>query len=126
MWEYLNNIYHLLVRNGKIPSVSSADIEAAHEGSATLAETHNQNRYRIQPNNTKKHETLHGGELVKWMDELSAMSAMCFADEIERTTELAFTSVAIDEEANPVQVPDLTIEADEKRRLREEARDAES
>lgn len=47
----------------------------------TLATTHIQNRYRVQPNDANNYETLHGGELMKWMDELGAMSAMRFAGE---------------------------------------------
>ncbi|WP_276299275.1 acyl-CoA thioesterase [Halorussus lipolyticus] len=47
----------------------------------SLAETHIENRYRVQPNDANNYETLHGGELMKWMDELGAMSAMRFAGE---------------------------------------------
>ncbi|WP_137284332.1 acyl-CoA thioesterase [Halorussus salinisoli] len=143
----------------------------------TLAETHIRNRYRVQPNDANNYETLHGGELMKWMDELGAMSAMRFAGETcvtagvddlsfhrpvpvgdialieayvyaagktsvevhlrawrenprtgetERTTGSSFTFVAIDEEGNPVQVPELTVETDEERELRVLARAADS
>lgn len=47
----------------------------------TLSKTHIRNRYRVQPNDANNYETLHGGELMKWMDELGAMSAMRFAGE---------------------------------------------
>ena len=43
---------------------------------ATISETHLVNRYRVQPNHANNHGTLHGGNLMKWLDELSAMSAM--------------------------------------------------
>jgi len=35
----------------------------------------------VQPNDANNYETLHGGELMKWMDEFGAMSAMRFAGE---------------------------------------------
>ncbi|MFC4450829.1 acyl-CoA thioesterase [Halorussus aquaticus] len=46
-----------------------------------LSDTHIRNRYRVQPNDANNYETLHGGELMKWMDEIGAMSAMRFAGE---------------------------------------------
>ena len=135
------------------------------------------NRFRVQPNDANNYETLHGGNLMKWMDEFGAMSAMRFSGETcvtarvddlnfhqpipvgdtalvdayvyragqtsvrvrvqawredprsgetERTTESSFTFVAVDEGGNPVPVPELQIETDEERRLREEAVEAES
>ena len=143
----------------------------------TLLETHLQNRFRVQPNDANNVGTLHGGNLMKWMDEIGAMSAMRFSGETcvtagvddlsfhrpvpvgdtalidayvyragktsatvrvqasrenprtgetELTTESSFTFVAIDEDADPVRVPELTVETDEERRLRQEALDAES
>jgi len=47
----------------------------------TLADTHIQNRERVQPNDANNYESLHGGILTKWMDEIGAMSAMRFAGE---------------------------------------------
>jgi uncharacterized protein (TIGR00369 family) len=142
----------------------------------TLSDTHLRNRYRVQPNDANNHETLHGGNLMKWMDELGAMSAMRFSGETcvtagvddlsfhrpvpvgetvlidgfvyragktsatvhlrawrenprtgetQRTTGSSFTFVAIDENGHPVQVPELSVETDEERRLREEALEAE-
>lgn len=142
----------------------------------TLSATHLRNRFRVQPNDANNVETLHGGNLMKWMDELGAMSAMRFtgetcvtagvddlgfhrpipvgdtalvaayvyaagktsvkvrlrawredprSGETEHTTGSSFTFVAIDESANPVSVPELTVETDEERRLRQEALDAE-
>jgi acyl-CoA hydrolase len=143
----------------------------------SLSETHIENRYRVQPNDANNYETLHGGELMKWMDELGAMSAMRFAGETcvtagvddlsfhrsvpvgeialiegyvyeagetsvtvrlrawredprtgetERTTGSSFTFVALGEDGKPVAVPELTVETDEERGLREDAREAES
>jgi acyl-CoA hydrolase len=143
----------------------------------SLEATHIRNRYRVQPNDANNYETLHGGELMKWMDELGAMSAMRFAGETcvtagvddlsfhrpvpvgdtalieayvydagetsvtvrlrawredprtgdtERTTGSSFTFVALGEEGKPIPVPELTVETDEGRELRERARNAES
>ena len=46
-----------------------------------LSETRLVNRYRVQPNHANNYESLHGGNLMKWMDEVGAMSAMRFAGE---------------------------------------------
>ena len=40
----------------------------------TVLETHIQNRFRVQPNHANNLETLHGGNLMKWLDEVAAMS----------------------------------------------------
>ncbi|ELZ02887.1 thioesterase superfamily protein [Natrialba chahannaoensis JCM 10990] len=138
----------------------------------TVIDTRIQNRFRVQPNHANNNATLHGGNLMKWLDEVSAMSAMRFAGEtcvtarvneldferpiqigdtavveayvydagrtsvhvalqawreeprtgeIEKTTESSFTFVAIDEDNAPVPVPDLTVDSDEGRQLRERA-----
>ena len=47
----------------------------------TLSDTYIQNRERVQPNDANNYESLHGGILTKWMDEIGAMSAMRFAGE---------------------------------------------
>lgn len=47
----------------------------------TLLETRIRNHHRVQPNHANNYDTLHGGILMKWMDELGAMSAMRFAGE---------------------------------------------
>jgi acyl-CoA hydrolase len=47
----------------------------------TVAETYLENRWRVQPNHANNYETVHGGNVMKWMDELGAMSAMRFAGE---------------------------------------------
>jgi acyl-CoA hydrolase len=46
-----------------------------------LSETYILNRQRVQPNHTNNFGTVHGGNLMKWMDEVGAMSAMRFAGE---------------------------------------------
>lgn len=47
----------------------------------TLEETHIFNRHRVQPNHANNYESAHGGIVMKWMDEIGAMSAMRFAGE---------------------------------------------
>jgi acyl-CoA hydrolase len=59
----------------------------------TLLDTHIENRFRVQPNHANNNNTLHGGNLMKWLDEVSAMSAMRFAGETcvtARVNELDF------------------------------------
>ncbi|WP_247728753.1 acyl-CoA thioesterase [Halovivax limisalsi] len=47
----------------------------------TLMETFIENRELVQPNHTNMHGKTHGGNVMKWMDEVGAMSAMRFAGE---------------------------------------------
>jgi len=47
----------------------------------TLSDTYIENRQRVQPNHANNYESVHGGNLMKWMDEVGAMSAMRFAGE---------------------------------------------
>ncbi|ELY35913.1 acyl-CoA thioesterase [Natronorubrum tibetense] len=142
----------------------------------TILETHIQNRFRVQPNHANNNDTLHGGNLMKWLDEVGAMSAMRFAGETcvtarvneldferpigigdtalveafvydvgrtsvhvglrawreeprsgdtERTTESSFTFVAIDEDGSTVPVPELTVDSERGRELRERMFDVE-
>ncbi|QGN08207.1 acyl-CoA thioesterase [Halorhabdus sp. CBA1104] len=42
----------------------------------TISETYLENRWRVQPNHANNYGTVHGGNVMKWMDELGAMSAM--------------------------------------------------
>ncbi|WP_306054613.1 acyl-CoA thioesterase [Natronococcus wangiae] len=59
----------------------------------TVLETRIENRFRVQPNHANNNDTLHGGNLMKWLDEVSAMSAMRFAGETcvtARVNELDF------------------------------------
>ncbi|MFB6228412.1 MAG: acyl-CoA thioesterase [Halobacteriales archaeon] len=48
---------------------------------ATISDTYIENRKRVQPNDTNNHDTAHGGNVAKWMDEVGAMSAMRHAGE---------------------------------------------
>ena len=47
----------------------------------TISNTFIRNRQRVQPNDTNNYGTAHGGNVVKWMDEVGAMSAMRHAGE---------------------------------------------
>ncbi len=47
----------------------------------TVSETYIENRQRVQPTDTNNHGSAHGGIVVKWMDEVGAMSAMRHAGE---------------------------------------------
>ncbi|RQG90235.1 acyl-CoA thioesterase [Natrarchaeobius halalkaliphilus] len=46
-----------------------------------LVETLVENREMVQPNHANMLEVAHGGNVMKWMDEVGAMSAMRFAGE---------------------------------------------
>ncbi|ELZ12754.1 thioesterase superfamily protein [Haloterrigena salina JCM 13891] len=46
-----------------------------------LIETLVENREMVQPNHANMLDTAHGGTVMKWMDEVGAMSAMLFAGE---------------------------------------------
>ena len=144
---------------------------------ATISETRIENHERVQPNDTNNYSSAHGGKIVKWMDEIGAMSAMrhagttcvtarinsldfrqpvpqgdiCVIDsyayatgrtsirvritasreaprtgEREQTTDSYFVYVAVDDEHEPTIVPELTVESDTDRELREAAIDGES
>ncbi|WP_049928126.1 acyl-CoA thioesterase [Halopiger goleimassiliensis] len=59
----------------------------------TVCDTHIENRFRVQPHHANNNGTLHGGNLMKWLDEVGAMSAMRFAGETcvtARVNELDF------------------------------------
>lgn len=143
---------------------------------ATVSETFIENRERVQPNDTNNYGTAHGGNIVKWMDEVGVMAAMRHAGENcvtahinqldftrpvpqgencvieayayetgttsikvrltayreeptsgvrEQTTESYFVFVAIDEDYDPTPVPDLAVETDRCRRLRNLALEGE-
>ncbi|MEF8830286.1 MAG: acyl-CoA thioesterase [Halobacteriales archaeon] len=138
----------------------------------SVAETYMENRQRVQPHHANNYGSLHGGHVMKWMDEYGAMSAMRFAGEScvtatvedldferpvpvgdtvviqsyvfaagrtsvrtrvtalredprtgerERTSDSTFVYVAVDEDGSPLAVPDLTVEGDRCRELRDEA-----
>lgn len=48
---------------------------------ATVSETYIENRHRVQPTHTNNYSSAHGGTVVKWMDEIGALSAMRHAGE---------------------------------------------
>ena len=48
---------------------------------ASITETHIENRERIQPNDTNNYGAAHGGNIMRWMDEVGALSAMRHAGE---------------------------------------------
>lgn len=56
---------------------------------ATVTETHIENRERIQPNDTNNHGSAHGGNIMRWMDEIGAISAMRHAGETCVTAHVA-------------------------------------
>lgn len=61
---------------------------------ATVSDTYIENRHRVQPNHTNNYDTAHGGTVVKWMDEIGAMSAMRHAGQTcvtARISQLDFT-----------------------------------
>jgi acyl-CoA hydrolase len=144
---------------GRVPSISDTYIE---------------NRHRVQPNHANNHGSVHGGNVMKWMDEVGAMSAIRLAGkpcvtanvdqlsfeagvptgdtvviesyvfetgttsvqvrlrafredpgtgERELTTESYFVFVAVDDEGRPAPVPDVSVDSERCRRLREAALD---
>ena len=141
-----------------------------------LTDTFIEDRNRIQPNHANNLGTAHGGNVLRWMDEVGAMSAMRFAAEpcvtahinsvdfarplelgdialieayayaagrtsvrvrvraygedplngnSELTTESYFVFVAVDDDRNPVPVPELTVSTEDGEELRERALAAE-
>ncbi|WP_323190124.1 acyl-CoA thioesterase [Halostella sp. PRR32] len=133
----------------------------------SLMDTYIENREMVQPNQANSLDTVHGGNVMKWMDEIGAMSAMRFAGEAcvtarvnemnfrqpiyvgdtaviesyvydtgetsvsvrlrafrenprtgerEPTTGSYFVYVAIDDEHEPVPVPELTVDSEEGER----------
>ncbi|MEF8852395.1 MAG: acyl-CoA thioesterase [Haloarculaceae archaeon] len=46
-----------------------------------LLDTYLENRWLVQPSHANSLGTTHGGNVLKWMDELGAMAAMRFAGE---------------------------------------------
>ncbi|ELZ24286.1 acyl-CoA thioester hydrolase [Halosimplex carlsbadense 2-9-1] len=136
-----------------------------------------ENRYMVQPNHANSLGTTHGGNVLKWMDEVGAMAAMRFAGrdcvtarmdqvdflqpipvgetalveayvyetgrssvrvrlrvfrenprsgERELTTESYSVYVAIDDDSDPVEVPELTVATEEGERLRTDAIDGDN
>ena len=48
---------------------------------SNVSDTYIENRQRVQPTHTNNYASAHGGNVVKWMDEIGAMSAMRHAGE---------------------------------------------
>ena len=46
-----------------------------------VADTHIVNRERVQPTHANNYDSAHGGIVMKWMDEIGAMSAMRAAEQ---------------------------------------------
>jgi len=44
-----------------------------------LLDTYIENRWMVLPNHTNNHGTVHGGNVMKWMDEIGGMAAARFA-----------------------------------------------
>jgi acyl-CoA hydrolase len=44
-----------------------------------LMDTYIENRHLVQPNHTNNYDIAHGGNVMKWMDVVGALSAMRFA-----------------------------------------------
>ena len=138
----------------------------------SVSETYIENRERVQPDDVNNYGSAHGGNVVKWMDEVGAMSAMRLAGETcvtarinslsferpiprgdvcvvesyayatgetsvrvrlrayresprtgerEQTTDSYFVFVAVDDDMNPTTVPELTVEGERCRELKEAA-----
>ncbi len=47
----------------------------------SVLDTYMENRFRVQPNHSNSYGTVHGGSVMKWLDELGAMAAMRLAGE---------------------------------------------
>ena len=70
----------------------------------SLTETFIENREMVQPNHANMLDTAHGGNVMKWMDEVGAMAAMRFAGETCVTARMN----QVDFE-RPVQVGDTAL-----------------
>lgn len=67
-------------------------------------DTYVENRWIVQPNHANNLDTAHGGNVLKWMDDAGAMSAMRFAGNAcvtARINQLNFT--------RPIQVGDIAL-----------------
>ena len=142
----------------------------------TLLETHVETRRYIFPGQSNAMATAHGGDLLKWMEQVGAMSAMRFAGadtvtvgvddvsfyrpipqgsialldayvyeagessvsarvrcfdedrhtgERELASEAVSVSVAVDDDGDPLTVPDLTVETEEGTQLYETTHEEE-
>lgn len=142
-----------------------------------VMDTYLENREMVQPNHANPHGVAHGGNVMRWMDEVGVMAAMRFAGETcvtarmdrvnfsrpvpigdaalikayvydagetsmnvriraftetvttgerEPTTDSHFVYVAVGDDGQPTAVPELTVESERGRELREAALDNDS
>lgn len=69
-----------------------------------LSKTHFTNRVIVHPNHANAFETAHGGDILKWMDEVGALAAMRFAGQPTVTAEIDQTNFK-----NPIEVGDTAL-----------------
>ncbi len=69
-----------------------------------LLETYIENREMVQPNHANNLQTAHGGNVLKWMDEIGAMSAMRFAGQSCVTARINQVNFE-----RPIQVGDVAL-----------------
>ena len=69
-----------------------------------LLDTRVRNRWIVQPNHTNSYDMLHGGTVVKWMDEVGVMAAMRFAGQPCVTAQLEQVSFE-----QPVPMGDIVL-----------------
>jgi acyl-CoA hydrolase len=108
----------------------------------SVMETYIVNRWEVQPNHANNQGTAHGGNVMKWMDGTGGLSAMRFAEETCITARMDRVNfqhpiptgqtalvesyavyVAIDEDTEPVPVPDVEVTTQQGRELRAAAQD---
>ncbi len=70
----------------------------------SILDTRIVNRHRVQPNHANNYGTAHGGNVMKWMDEVAAMSAMRFAGETCVTARMDGLDFA-----NPIPTGDIAV-----------------
>jgi len=69
-----------------------------------LMDTHIENRWIVQPNHANTLQTAHGGNVLKWMDDAGAMSAMRFAGKACVTARINQVNFE-----RPIHVGDITL-----------------
>jgi acyl-CoA hydrolase len=69
-----------------------------------LVDTFIENRWIVQPNHANTHGTAHGGNVMKWMDEVGAMAAMRFAGEMCVTARMSQVDFR-----EPIQIGDTAV-----------------
>lgn len=69
-----------------------------------LEDTYIENRWIVQPNHANNLQTAHGGNVLKWMDDAGAMSAMRFAGKACVTARINQVNFE-----RPIHVGDITL-----------------